>query len=467
MEDNNFVLEHFSKEILREYDIRGIVDNNLTVNTAYTIGRTFGSIVFNKTIEKKICVGFDGRLSSPSLHSALCKGLVDSGVDVISIGLCPTPMLYYGIYNQKIKTGIMVTGSHNPPDYNGFKMVLDNKPFYSERIQELQSLVNVVKKNKVKGKYIETNITNDYVDRILKNISLDKKLRIAWDPGNGAVGVTINSVIKKLKNSENFVINDKVDGSFPNHHPDPTIPKNLISIQKLIKENKCDLGFAFDGDGDRLGIVDNKGQIIWADIYMIILAEEISKKYTNAPIIMDVKSSKVFFDEVKKMGCNPIMYRTGHSVIKDKMIKIDSPLSGELSGHVMYKDDFYGFDDAMYVGLRFLRIISQKNESLNEIIALFPKTFSTPEIRIDVDESRKFKIIEEIKIRQNKKGINIETIDGLRVNLRDGWWGIRASNTQNALTIRVEAKDQKILNEMLLNIEKELKVSEIDFKFSS
>ncbi len=467
MEDKkNLKVEPFDTEVLREYDIRGIVNKNLNTNTAYTLGRTFGSIVFNKSNEKKICVGYDGRLSSPDLHDSLCQGLVDSGNSVISIGICPTPMLYYSIYNQNADAGIMVTGSHNPPEYNGFKMVMNERPFYSNNIYKLQTLVN---KNKFQkgGSNKSINMLDDYVDRILQNIHFNKKLKVAWDPGNGSVGITIRRVIDSLDNTENFLINEKVDGTFPNHHPDPIVPKNLLQLQELVKKNKCDIGLAFDGDGDRLGIIDDKCQIVWADRYMILLAEEISKKYDSAPIIMDIKSSKVFFDEVKKMGCKPIMYRSGHSVIKDEMKRIKSPLSGELSGHVMYHDDFLGYDDAMYVGLRFLKILSQKDENLSDIMKKYPKTFSTPEIRIEVEESKKFQIVEEIKERLKKNNSNILTIDGIRVDLKEGWWGIRASNTQNSLTVRIEANDEELLKKLALDIENELELSGIKFKFFS
>jgi len=462
---NNLKIEPFDTEILREYDIRGIVNKNLNTNTAYTLGRTFGSIVFKQSKEKKICIGYDGRLSSPYLHDSLCRGLVDSGNSVISIGICPTPMLYYSIYNQNADAGVMVTGSHNPPEYNGFKMVLNQRPFYSNNIYNLQSLLD---KNKFQkgGSSTSINILNEYVDRILKNIHFDKKLKIAWDPGNGSVGITIRRVIDNLKNTENFLINEKVDGTFPNHHPDPIVPKNLTQLQELVKKNKCDIGLAFDGDGDRLGIVDDKSHIVWADRYMILLAEEISKKYISAPIIMDIKSSKVFFDEVKKMGCKPIIYRSGHSVIKDEMKRIKSPLSGELSGHVMYYDDFLGYDDAMYVGLRFLKILSQKDKNLSDIMRKYPKTFSTPEIRIEVEESKKFQIVEEIKERLNDFKGQVIDIDGIRIQNDKGWFLVRASNTQNQLTCRAEASNKDDLLIFINLIEKQLKLSGVNFSFN-
>lgn len=466
VDKKNYKIEILDSEILREYDIRGIVGKNLKENTAYTIGRTFGSIVYANKKEKKIVVGYDGRLTSKLLHDALCQGLIESGLEVFSIGLCPTPMLYFAIYNLSLNSGIMVTGSHNPSEYNGFKMVLNKEPFYSTQIQELQK---IAKKGQLKtkiGKLKNIDILSKYINRILTNIKLNKELKIAWDPGNGAVGVTIKKVIKNLNNCQHYLINEKVDGNFPNHHPDPTVLENLKQIQELVKKNNCDVGLAFDGDGDRLGIIDNKGGTIWADQYMIILAEEISKIYPGAPIIMDVKSSKVFFEQIKRIGCKPVMSKTGHSVIKHKMKEINSPLSGEMSGHVMYKDDFFGFDDAMYVALRFLRILSHNKLSLNKIISQYPKTYSTPETRFDVSEERKFAIVEEIKKRLLYSNVKVISIDGVRVESKKGWWGIRASNTQNALTVRAEALDKDSLKEMIKKIENELKLSGVNFKFS-
>jgi len=280
------------------------------------------------------------------------------------------------------------------------------------------------------------------------------------------MGVIINKLVTKLKNTENILLNQEVDGNFPNHHPDPTVPENMVQLINSVQENECDIGLAFDGDGDRLGVVDNIGNIIWADQYMLVLCSEISNLYQNPKIIMDVKCSKVFFDEAKKMGCIALMERTGHSPIKEKMKELKSPLSGEMSGHVCYGDDFYGYDDAMYVGLRLLRILSDQNLKLNEIIDKYPKSFSTPETRFDVDETKKFKIINEIKERLiNFKG-NIIDIDGIRVETEEGWFLMRASNTQNQLTCRVESTSKAGLKKLIDVVETQLKLSNVDFKFT-
>jgi len=464
--ENNLKLEEFNPEVLREYDIRGIVDKDLTENTAYTIGRTFGYIVCSKFEEKTVVVGYDGRLTSSKLHKFLCKGLVQSGTNVISIGMGPTPMTYFAHYRLKTNAAIMVTGSHNPPEYNGFKMVLNQHSFFAENIQMLQKLVNDPSLSINKGTYKEIDIKNDYVKRNLQNIILKKKLKIGWDIGNGAVGTVIDLVTSKLLNSNHIIINKEVDGTFPNHHPDPTVPKNMEQLIETVKENNCDIGFAFDGDGDRLGVIDNIGNIIWADQYMLLLAREVSKIYNNPKIIMDVKCSKIFFDEVKRFNCNPIMYRTGHSPIKEKMKEVNSPLSGEMSGHICYADDFYGYDDAIYVGLRLLRILSGEKKTLSELMSVFPKTIATPETRFDVLESRKFLIIDEIKDRLSNISGKVISIDGIRVENELGWFLIRASNTQNQLTCRAEALNKKDLITLTSIIEEQLSLSGVDFKFN-
>ena len=464
--ENKYKIIKFDPEILREYDIRGIVDENINENTAYTIGRTFGSIVKTKTNSNKIVTGYDGRLTSPKLHKALCVGLKDTGLNVINVGIGPTPMIYFADYHFNCDAAVMVTGSHNPSEYNGFKIVFRKHSFFSDDIQNLQSLINVNNLKILKGNINKQEIIDPYVNRNLKNIKIQKPLKIAWDTGNGAMGVIINKIICNLKNTTNIIINETVDGNFPNHHPDPTVPKNMEQLIKVVIENNCDIGLAFDGDGDRLGVVDNLGNIVWADQYMLVLCSEISKIYNNPKIIMDVKCSKVFFEEVKKMGCIPIMSKTGHSPIKEKMKELNSPLSGEMSGHVCYGDDFYGYDDAMYVALRLLRIISNNTKTLSDLINQFPKTISTPETRFEVEEERKFEIILEIKDRlKNIKGEIID-IDGIRVQNELGWFLIRASNTQNQLTCRAEAQNKEDLITLTNLIELQLSLSGVNYKFN-
>ena len=465
-QEHKYLIENFDKEVLREYDIRGIVGQNINENTAYTIGRTFGQTVKSKLNSNTIVTGCDGRLTSPSLHKALCYGLRDSGAKVINIGMGPTPMTYFAHYHLKADAAVMVTGSHNPSEYNGFKMVFDKHSFFAEDIQNLQKLIDDDNLELKIGEIINKDISQDYVRRNLLNINLKKKLKIAWDPGNGAMGTVMREISEKLTNSENIIINEDVDGNFPNHHPDPTVPKNMEQLIEAVINNKCDVGLAFDGDGDRLGVIDNLGNLVWADQYMLLLCEEISKLYDNPKIIMDVKCSKVFFDEAKKMGCDPVMSRTGHSPIKEKMKELNSPLSGEMSGHVCYGDDFYGYDDAMYVGLRLLRLLSNQNLPLSELISSYPNTYSTPETRFDVDESKKFAIIDEVKNRIKETDQKIIDIDGVRVENDHGWFLMRASNTQNQLTCRAESTTKDGLHELVKIIENQLSLSGVNYKFT-
>ena len=465
-QEHNYTIQNFDQEVLREYDIRGVVGDNINENTAYTIGRTFGYIVKSKLESNTIAAGYDGRLTSPKLHKALCEGLKDSGSKVLNIGMGPTPMTYFAHYHLDTDAVIMVTGSHNPSEYNGFKMVLNKTSFFAEDIQSLQKLIDYNKIELEEGQIINQDITTEYIKRNLLNISLKKKLKIAWDPGNGAMGKVTRAITEKLNNSENIIINEEVDGNFPNHHPDPTVPKNMVQLINTVIENDCDIGLGFDGDGDRLGVIDNLGNIVWADQYMLLLCSEITNMYQNPKIIMDVKCSKVFFDEAKKINCDPVMSRTGHSPIKEKMKELNSPLSGEMSGHICYGDDFYGYDDAMYVGLRLLRILSNESKPLYDLINVYPKTFSTPETRFDVDESRKFIIIDEVKERLKKEDKKIIDIDGVRVENEDGWFLMRASNTQNQLTCRAESISEKGLHTLIGIIENQLSLSGISYKFT-
>ena len=464
--ENNFILERFNPDVLREYDIRGIVNKDLTANTAYSIGRTFGHIVCSKFSEKKIAIGYDGRLTSPSLYDALCAGLLESGANVFSIGLCPTPMAYFAHYHLKTDAAVMVTGSHNPPEYNGFKMVLNKHSFFADEIQNLQSLTTLKNILTGQGKLNNFDIRKEYVKNNLKNIKFNKRMKIAWDIANGSMGTVIDSFTNQLSRAEHIVINKEVDGTFPNHHPDPTVPKNMEQLIRTVIDYKCDIGFAFDGDGDRLGVVDNRGKIVWADQYMLILCSEITKLYDQPKIIMDVKCSKVFFDEAKKMNCNPIMARTGHSPIKEKMKELNSPLSGEMSGHICYADDFFGYDDAMYVALRLLRILSNQSKKLSDIIGKYPATYSTPEIRFDVEEIRKFAIIDEIKERLKNTEGEVINIDGIRVQNKLGWFLIRASNTQNQLTCRAEALNRSDLISLTNLIQEQLQLSGVEYRFT-
>ena len=339
----------FDPTILREYDIRGIVGKQVHAADARAIGRSFGTMVRRKG-GKRVALGYDGRLSSPELAAACIEGLTAAGLDVTSIGVAATPMLYFAVYHFDADAGIQITGSHNPPDYNGFKMMMGKKSFFGEEIQKLGAIAAKGDWESGQGKVEQKNILADYAARLLKDVKPGKKLKVAWDTGNGAVGVSIRAVVDKLP-GEHFVLNEKVDGTFPAHHPDPTVPKNLEQLMAEVKKQGCDLGIAFDGDGDRIGAIDGKGRVLWGDQLLVLWSRDVLKSHPGATIIADVKASQVLFDEIAKAGGKPMMFKTGHSLIKSKMAEIKAPLAGEMSGHIFFADTFYGFDDALYCGL--------------------------------------------------------------------------------------------------------------------
>ncbi len=443
----------FDPTILREYDIRGQIGKNLSEKDAYALGRAFGSFVIGKTPDKQshtICVGYDGRNSSVPLSKELINGLRDSGVNVISVGLGPTPMLYFSVKHYNAEAGIMITGSHNPPDYNGFKMTLNKSPVFGENIQEIGKISASGELSKGQGSFEERDIKNDYVDRLIQDLELTRDMNIAWDAGNGAAGEVLQLLVKKISGTHHLIFED-IDGSFPNHHPDPTVDKNLIDLQKLVNDNNCDLGIAFDGDGDRIGVVDENGTILRCDILMTIYAREVIKNTPKAAIIGDVKCSQVMFDEIKAMGGTPVMWKTGHSLIKDKMRELEAPLAGELSGHIFFADKYYGFDDALYCSIRLLNELSKAKGGLSSLTAHLPVLFNTPEVRFEVDEAEKFdlvpQVLESLKA-QNNDDCLLDDIDGVRVSTPDGWWLLRPSNTQNVLVARVESNSEQGLERL-------------------
>jgi phosphomannomutase len=430
----------FDPSILREYDIRGVVGDTVHAADARAIGRTFGTMVRRKG-GNRVALGYDGRLSSPELAAACIDGLTAAGVDVINIGVAATPMLYFAVYHFETDGGIQITGSHNPPDYNGFKMMMGKKSFFGADIQKLGALAGKGDWESGQGKAETKNILADYATRLLRDVKPGKKLKVAWDVGNGAVGVSIRAVVDKLP-GEHFVLNEKVDGTFPAHHPDPTVPENLEQLMAEVKKRGCDLGIAFDGDGDRIGAIDGKGRILWGDQLLVLWARDVLKTHPGATIIADVKASQVLFDEIARAGGKPMMFKTGHSLIKSKMAEIGAPLAGEMSGHIFFADTFYGFDDALYCGLRLLNIVANTRESLADMRDALPQPVNTPELRFDCPDARKFDVVEEVKARLQKAGAKFSDIDGVRVSTSDGWWLLRASNTQPVLVARCEAADE-------------------------
>ncbi len=434
----------FSTTILREYDVRGQIGKNLSEDDAYALGRAFASFVINQTPDKSeylICVGYDGRNSSPALSNELIRGLQASGVNVVNVGLGPTPMLYFSVKHLNADAGIMVTGSHNPPDYNGFKMTLNKSPVFGKDIQEIGRISASGELTTGSGDVKEKDIRQEYVDRLIQDLDLDRELNIAWDAGNGAAGEILQMLVKKIPGEHHLIFED-IDGSFPNHHPDPTVDENLVDLQNLVKENNCDLGIAFDGDGDRIGVINEHGDVLRCDILMTIYAREIIKNTPNATIIGDVKCSSVMFDEINNMGGNAFMWKTGHSLIKDKMRELNAPLAGELSGHIFFADKYYGFDDALYCSVRLLNELSKASGALSSLTKHLPILFNTPEIRIEVDEAEKFDLVPRVLANlksQENSDTELDDIDGVRVSSPDGWWLLRPSNTQNVLVARIES----------------------------
>jgi phosphomannomutase len=454
------VAHKFDSTILREYDIRGIVGTTLHAADARAIGRTFGSMVKRKG-GKRVALGYDGRLSSPELAAACIEGLTAAGVNVVNIGLAATPMLYFAVWHLDADGGIQITGSHNPPDYNGFKMMMGKKSFYGSDILKLGEMAAKGDVETGTGSVEQKNILPDYAARLLKDVKPGRKLKVAWDTGNGAVGVSIRAVVDKLP-GEHFVLNEQVDGTFPAHHPDPTVPKNLEQLVAEVRRRGCDLGIAFDGDGDRIGAIDGKGRILWGDQLLILWSRDVLKSRPGATIIADVKASQALFDEVLRAGGTPLMWKTGHSLIKTKMAELKAPLAGEMSGHVFFADTFYGFDDALYCGLRLLNIVANSRESLAEMRDKLPQLVNTPELRFDCAEERKFKIVDEVKARLKQAGAKVNDIDGVRVSTPDGWWLLRASNTQAVLVARCESANEDGLERLKGDLKAALAASGVD-----
>jgi phosphomannomutase len=429
----------FDPTTLREYDIRGIVGRTLSEEDAFAIGRCFGTIVARNN-GHTIAVGYDGRLSSPALEEALTRGLMACGMEVTRIGRGPTPMLYYASASLKSDGAVMVTGSHNPPDYNGFKMMLGGKPFFATQIRDLGIMAaagDVVPE--AEGNERQLDVCPDYVARLLSDWDGgDRLLRVIWDNGNGAAGDVLTKLVAGLP-GEHTVLNATVDGTFPAHHPDPTVPKNLEQLIAEVARQRADVGIAFDGDADRIGLIDNKGRILFGDQLLVILARDVLHEHPGATIIADVKASQVLFDEIARAGGDPLMWRTGHSLIKAKMAETGSPLAGEMSGHIFFADRWYGFDDALYAAVRTLGVLARMDQKLSDIRDALPQVINTPEVRFDCDDTRKFSVIEEVAERLRAEGAKVSETDGVRVQTNDGWWLLRASNTQAVLVARAEA----------------------------
>ncbi len=439
------VSHQFDSVIIREYDVRGTVGKNLHPEDALALGKAFGTMVL-RAGGKRIMVGFDGRTHSPGLESALVEGLVSTGAQVERIGLGPTPMLYFSTYHASADAGIMVTGSHNAPDQNGFKMLLAKHlpgggPVYGDAIKGLAVIAAKGDFAIGAGSVHQIDVREAYLERLLKDFHGTKPLKVVWDNGNGAAGEILERLVKKLP-GEHILLYADIDGRFPNHHPDPTVPANLVDLQEAVAKHGADFGVAFDGDADRIGAVDGQGRILAGDQLVAVYATEVLKEHPGATIIADVKASQVLFNHIKACGGKPLMWKTGHSLIKVKMAETKAPLAGEMSGHIFFADKWYGFDDAIYCAIRLMALVDSSGKSLAEWRDTLPQMVNTPEVRFDVDEARKFKAVDEIKARLLDSKAVLDDMDGVRVSTADGWWLLRASNTQAVLVARAEARDE-------------------------
>jgi len=437
-------------QIYREYDIRGVVDKDLTPEIVRRLGQGFGTHMA-KLGQKDLVVGRDGRLSSPSYGQAVIEGLISAGCNVIDIGVCPTPVFYFSLFHLDKDGGMMVTGSHNPPEFNGFKVSVGKSTIFGEEIQELGRSVEKGEFISGEGNLGHVDIIPPYQEYVRKNIKLDKRLKVVIDAGNGTGGLVAGSLLRAL-GCDVDELYCEVDGRFPNHFPDPTIPANLKDLMGRMKKMQADLGIGYDGDADRIGVVDDQGKIIWGDQLMILFSREILKESKGATFVAEVKCSQNLFTDIEKHGGRAIMWRTGHSLIKEKMREEKAALGGEMSGHIFFADRYFGYDDAIYASCRLIELLSKTDRKLSQLLDDVPETLITPEIRVDCPDEIKFKVVEKVK-EDLRKAFSIIDVDGVRVQFEDGWGLVRASNTQPVLVLRFEALTEKRLQEIKALIE--------------
>jgi phosphomannomutase/phosphoglucomutase len=438
-----------SPEIFKAYDIRGIVDQTLTPETVERIGHAIGSEAHDRG-QRQLVVGRDGRLSGPTLVAALARGLNAAGIDVIDIGCVPTPVVYFATFhlgNHKgasVGSGVAVTGSHNPPEYNGLKMVLAGETLSGDTIQSLRQRLIDNRLTHGRGSVTQEAVREAYLERILSDVKLARKMRIAIDCGNGVAGATAPELMRRL-GCETVELYCDVDGTFPNHHPDPSHPENLVDVIAAVKKHKLDLGIAFDGDGDRIGVIAPDGEIIWADRQMVLYARDVLSRHPGGKIIYDVKCSRTLGTEISKAGGEPLMWRTGHSLVKAKLKETGALLAGEMSGHIFFKERWYGFDDGVYAAARLLELLSRDSRSTAEIFRSLPNTVNTPELQLKMKEGEHYALIKELVAHASFPDAKVSTIDGLRADFPDGFGLVRASNTTPVLVFRFEGDNAAAL----------------------
>lgn len=457
-------MHSFDSTILRAYDIRGIYDETLHAQDALHIGKGFATAIIRETGKKNpvIALAYDGRLSTPDLKMALIKGLTSAGAVVHNFGIGPTPMMYFAVHHTDADAGIMITGSHNPANHNGFKMMIGKASFYGDRIQKIGEYAKNGDYETGQGSVISRDVRVDYAQTLTDAFKPDgaKPIKVCIDPGNGAAG-DISVRIANSVPGEHKVINPLIDGNFPSHHPDPTIPANMQQLIDIVEKENFDFGIAFDGDGDRIGAVDKKGRILYGDQLMMLFSRDVLQKHPGATIIADVKASQTLFDDIAKHGGDPLMWKTGHSIVKSKMKETQAKLAGEMSGHIFFADEYFGYDDGLYSAVRLMNLLAHTEKSLEELMDEMPEVYNTPELRIDTTEERKFEIVAEIKERLEAEKADVSDVDGVRVNTEDGWWLARASNTQPAIIARAEGKNPEALERLKALLTSQLEKSGI------
>lgn len=440
--------------IFRQYDIRGVVGRQLNSDLVYRLGKSFGTY-YRHHGARTVSVGRDARLSSPEFRNALVAGLTETGCDVLDLGMIPTPLLYFSLFRLPVDGGVMITGSHNPKDNNGFKVCLGKTTIFGDEIQKIKSILKSEDYVTGSGKASEVNIVDDYIEYVASDISKGKRnVRVVVDGGNGVGGVVAVPLYRRL----GFEVVDLFctpDGNFPNHHPDPTIPETLETLTRAVKSVGADLGIAFDGDADRIGCVAADGTVLWGDQMMILFARDILKRTPGAKFVAEVKCSNALFDDIKQHGGVPIMWKVGHSLIKAKMKEIGAALAGEMSGHMFFADRYFGYDDAIYAGARLLEMVSNSEVNLDQMLASLPKMYNTPEIRVDYPDALKFAAVERVKDAFRER-YEVIDIDGARISFPDGWALVRASNTQPALVMRFEGETEEAVRRIRAEVEREL-----------